>query len=229
MIETQIERINAFCRNLGIPIFKGVINGKKIINWTDGKDEFESLSDFIDFLTLYKPKFLVLNYDSFSSEYITESYDRTLKEIKKSGQKELLKSFEEICNELKGNEDKIFRFEISFVDNGFCFQYHEFAEWAENILEFNKIDKEFKGMELARSRYLISKETLKLARELSKFELFQKATNKAQREIATSIFLRDRILSKSVIYNISSIMEYGDSIGKMNIGKLIDLIETDEG
>ena len=193
------------------------------INWTEKNEDIDkSLDNLLDFLIHTRPKFIILNYDTFEYSVMDNSINSTLNELKKSNPKDVLKSFLSLNGLLKTKDCQIYFFELSFVDNGFCFTYQEYAEWSTEFSEFNEIQDEFNRLELLSDRYLINRDTLKITKELSNFELFIKAKNKAQRELAASIFFKDRLLSKRILYNISSIIEYADSISKMDIKEYIE-------
>ena len=222
-METKIEQITAWCRINNVQIFNSEVTQEtnQIIWGTENKESNNSLDSFLDFLTTIRPKFIILKYDTFIYSVLEESIKATISELKDSDLKEELQRFKDLNNLLKTKDGQVYTIELSFADNGVIFTYQEFAEWSEEFVEFQEIQDKYEGIELSRDRNLIDKETLKTAKELSKFELFRKASNKPQRELAATIFFEGKKLGKKVIYNLGSIIEYADSIIKIKVEDFI--------
>jgi len=223
-MKTKLQKIKNWCSSNNVEIFNGEIDNEiHQINWREeNKTNENSLDSFLEFVTKLKPRFVILNYDTFEYSILENSIKSTFNELKESNSNDELQRFKSLNELIKTKDGQIYFIELSFAENGFVFSFKEFAEWSEEYSEFNEIQEEYSGMELLSDRNIINNETLKIAKELSKFELFAKAKNKPQRELAASIFFKDKKLNKKILYNISSIIEYADSISKMDIEEFID-------
>lgn len=223
-METKMKQILAWCKSYNVQIFRSETIDKtnQIIWGTENKDSDNSLDRFLEFLSNINPKFIILSYDTFIYSVLEDSIKATINELKEPNLKVELQRFKDLDNLLRTKDGQIFIIELSFVDNGIIFTFQEFAVWSDKFSEFKEIQDEYVGLELSRDRHLINKETLKVAKELSNFELFQKASNKPQRELAATIFFEGKKIGKQVIYNLSSIIEYADSIVKMKVGDYIE-------
>jgi len=223
-MKAKLQKIKNWCSSNNVEIFNGEIDNEiHRINWREeNKKNENSLDSFLEFLTKTKPRFIILNYDTFEYSILESSIKSIFNELKESNSNDELQRFKSLNELIKTKDGQIYFIELSFVENGFVFSFKEFAEWSDEYSEFNEIQEEYSGIELLKDRNIINNATLKIAKELSKFELFTKAKNKPQRELAASIFFKDKKLNKKILYNISSIIEYADSISKMDIEGFID-------
>ncbi len=224
MMEANIELINAWSKTKNIPIFPMEKDKElKKIDWKHQEENSnKSLSDFLDFLIIIQPKFVMLEFDTFDYSILENDYKSTTKGIKEAESNEILPKFSALNKLLKEKDGKIYFLELSFVNNGFCFSFCDYADWSSEYSEYSEIIEEYNNIDYLLDANLINDETLKLAKELANFGTFNKATNKAQRELAASLFFKNRQIGKRVLHNISSIIEYADSIKKMEIEDLIN-------
>jgi len=216
MIKDNIEKLKSWCKETKTPIFEGDIPTETHkISWKE-KTDANSFDDFLNFVDEIKPKFLVLDYEIFYYEYRIEDIKKTLNSIEEVDKNK----FSEFNKTLKSQNGNYLYCFISFVDNGFSFQFSDFAEWTEIWSEFNEMIEDSNHSEYFENKYLISESVLNIALELSKNELFQKAKNKAQREIAATLFMKGKKFNKKIYVNLGSLIDYADSLIKLDIESL---------
>lgn len=223
-METSLKQIETWSKTAGIPVFPSEKDEKCVtIDWKwQEEDNQKSLSEFLDFLSSIEPKFVMLEYDRFDLTVLESDYQSTTRNIKKADESEVLKRFRSIFKSLKEKDGRIYFLELSFAHSGFCFSFRDFADWSSEYSEFSEIVKEFRYYDITTDRHVINDDALKLAKELANYDVFKEAKNKAQREIAASLFFKNQIIGKRIGYNMGSIIEYADSIKKMGIEKIID-------
>ena len=224
MLEKSIEQIKSWSDTSNIPIFHSEKDEEiKKINWKLlHKTASNSLTDFLKFLSNIQPKFIILEMDRFDYSIVADGYESTINNIKEANSIEVLERFEELNNILKDKHEQAYFYELCFANDGFLFSFSEFADWSSDYSEFADTIEEFKNIDYLIDKYTIPDETMKLSNELAGFELFQKATNKVQRKIAASLFLKDKKLNKGILYTFDSLIEYADSINKMGIEEKIE-------
>jgi hypothetical protein len=219
MLEKEIEKIKNWSLENNIPIFQANTDSDiKKIEWISIQENTEnSLIGFLDFLKAIKPNFVMLQYDTFDYKVIQDDFSKTCKDLKKSDFEDILKRFKELNKTLESKQGEVFYFELSFVNQGFMFSFNNHSSWSDDFSEFSEIVENYKGIDYLIDRYIVNNETIELAKELAQFDLFIKATNKPQRELAASLFFKNKSLNKKILFNISSIIDYADSIKKMEI------------
>jgi hypothetical protein len=219
MLEKEIEKIKSWSLDNDIPIFPANIDSDiKKIDWTSTHENTDSsLIGFLDFVKTIKPNFVMLQYNTFDYEVIQDDYIKTCKDLKESDFEDILKKFKELSKTLKTKQGEVYCYELSFVNQGFMFSFERRSDWSDVFSEFSEIVENYKGIDGLVDRYIISDETIELAKELAQFDLFIKDTNKPQRELAASLFFKNKTLNKKILYNFSSIIEYADSIKKLEI------------
>lgn len=219
MLEKEIEIIKSWSQDNDIPIFRANKDSEiKKIDWASTHENANnSLLDFLELLKAIKPNFVILQYDTFDYDVVKDDFTKTCKDLKESDFEDVLKRFKELNKTLKSKHSEVYYFELSFVSQGFMFSFDNYSDWSNDFSEFSEIVENYKGIDYLVDRYIINDETIELAKELAQFDLFMKATNKPQRELAASLFFKNKTLNKKILYNINSIIDYADSIKKMEI------------
>lgn len=219
MLEKEVEKIKSWSQKNNIPIFRAYNDSEiKKIDWFSSQENDEnSLLDFLNLLKIIKPNLLILNYDTFDYEVVQDDFAKTCNALIESDLVDVLKRFKELNKTLKSKQGEVYFFELSFVNQGFMFSLDRYSDWSDDFSEFSKIVENYKGIDYLIDEYIIPNETIEFAKELSQFDLFIKATNKPQRELAASLFFKNKTLNKKILFNIRSIIDYADSIRKLEI------------
>jgi hypothetical protein len=214
MLKKQIGLIKSWSESTGIPVYEGEIPEKfPNIKW-EKKEKSDSLLQFLDLVKKIKPKFIILDSTIYEYGYS----DSEIKDIIKSIEKEDLEKFNSLHDPIKSKHGEYLRFSVSFIENGCSFEFEEWAEWADNWSDFTELAELYGLKEFYESTYAISDQILKYAKKLARTPLFKRATNKPQREIAATAYVKSLKFNKVAYVNLERIAEYADSIIKLEVG-----------
>jgi hypothetical protein len=218
-LKKEIEFINQWCLESKTPIFHTDIDSEiKSIKWNSNNEKENNIESFIGFLNQFEPGFILLDIDFFEYDFCKEEYEETTHELKKAKEKFIeLDKLIELDKYLKSKDKEIIRYEIAFVNNGYSFSYSKFASFLKEFGEFQEIIDKNHTLNYLQERALINDSLLNTSKQLANFNLFKNATNKPQRELAADFFLRTNNFDKEVYINSKLIVEYADSMIKLNI------------
>ena len=212
-LEQLIDNVKEWTDSNNIHIFESEIaDGLSIIQWSETKSN-DSLTNYLNFIKNINTKFIVLETSKFEYEY---SDTEILELIEKLDNDERIE-FTKLNNHLRMKKNELIQFSVSVIYDSFLLQFEKVADWVEDWGLFNEYIENYKKEERVGNSFPIEDKIMKHAIRLSKTALFKKAKNKAQREIAASEYFKNLEIDDLTYHWTNSIIEYADSIIKLEI------------